>query len=631
MSVLNVALAGNPNTGKSTIFNALTGARQHIGNWPGVTVDKKMGQYAKGNKQINIIDLPGTYSLSAYSLEEKIVKDYLVQEKPDMVVNVVDASNIERNLYLTVQLLEMGIPTIVNLNMMDEAKSKGYDINLNALGKQLGVTVISSVATNKQGLNQLVNSLDPSAALLPGKADSRLLAEHLQQIENIKKTEKDTELIEERIIEARYEFINKVLEKALVINEAVESWHDKLDNLFTNRLLGIPIFIGIMYMMFQLTFAWVGQPVSDLLDELVNGILLEWVGGAMAAMGTAEWLQSLVADGIIGGVGSVVVFVPLIFTLFFLISFLDGTGYMARVAFIMDRAMRRIGLSGKAFLPMLVGFGCSVPAIMGARALDTEKDRRIAILIAPFMSCGARLPVYALFAALFFPGSESTVVLSLYLLGIVIAIVMGLIFKSTYFKGDAEPFLMELPPYRIPTLRTVLLQTWEKGKGFLVKAGTIIFSMSVIIWFLSSYNLSGSADIADSFLAAIGGVIAPLFALHGFGTWQTGVAVLTGILAKEAVVSTLGVIYGISEVAEEAVQAATQLQGSIGATFTALSAYAFLVFTLLYTPCMAALGTIKKELGSFKWALFAAAYTFAVAWLVSLLIYWIGLLLGFGG
>jgi ferrous iron transport protein B len=631
MSVLTVALAGNPNTGKSTIFNALTGSRQRIGNWPGVTVDKKIGQLNKGNKQITIIDLPGTYSLSAYSLEEKIVKEYLLGEKPDLVVNVVDASNIERNLYLTVQLLEMGIPTIVNLNMMDEAKAKGYDINLATLGKHLGVKVISTVATGKDGLKQLVETLDHASVPQPSKTDSRLLAGHLEQLESLKKATDDKESIEEKIIEARYDFINKVLEKALVINQAKETWGEKLDNVFTNRVLGIPIFIAIMYLMFQLTFAWVGQPLSDLLDGFIGGTLTDWAAGAMVALGTAEWLQSLVVDGIIGGVGSVLVFVPLIFTLFFFISFLDGTGYMARVAFIMDRAMRRIGLSGKAFLPMLIGFGCSVPAIMGARALDTEKDRRIAVLIAPFMSCGARLPVYALFAALFFPGRESGVVLSLYLLGIAIAIIMGLTFKSTYFKGDAEPFLMELPPYRIPTLKTVLLQTWEKGKGFLTKAGTIIFSMSVVIWFLSSYNFSGPAEIADSLLASIGAVIAPLFTFHGFGTWQTGVAVLTGILAKEAVVSTLGVIYGISELAEEATSAATQLQGSLGATFTGLSAYAFMVFTLLYTPCMAALGTVKKELGSVKWALFAAGYTFAVAWIVSLVIYRVGLLLGLGG
>lgn len=631
MSVLTVALTGNPNTGKSTIFNALTGSRQHIGNWPGVTVDKKVGYLNKGTGQIKIIDLPGTYSLSAYSLEEKIVKDYLAGEKPDLVVNVVDASNIERNLYLTVQLLEMGIPTLVNLNMMDEAKARGYDINMAVLGEHLGVQVISSVATGKNGLRKLVDTLNPAALPQNGATGSKLLAAHMKKLESIRKSGKDSQLIEEEIIEARYDFINQVLQKALTVNDAAESWNDKLDNLFTHRMLGIPIFIAVMYVMFQLTFSWVGQPLSDLLDGFVGGTLTDWTSEALAALGTAGWLQSLVTDGIIAGVGSVVVFVPLIFTLFFFISFLDGTGYMARVAFIMDRAMRKIGLSGKAFLPMLIGFGCSVPAIMGARALDTEKDRRIAALIAPFMSCGARLPVYALFAALFYPGRESVVVLSLYLLGIIVAIVMGLVFKSTYFKGDAEPFLMELPPYRIPTLKTVLLQTWEKGRGFLTKAGTIIFSMSVVIWFLSSYNLSGPADIADSLLAAIGGVIAPIFTWHGFGTWQTGVAVLTGILAKEAVVSTLGVIYGISELAEDAANAATQLQGSIGATFTGLSAYAFMVFTLLYTPCMAALGTIKKELGSWKWALFSAGYTFAVAWIVSLLVYRGGLLLGLGG
>ncbi|MEG6617000.1 ferrous iron transport protein B [Peptococcaceae bacterium 1198_IL3148] len=628
MSVITVALTGNPNTGKSTIFNALTGARQHIGNWPGVTVDKKVGHMTKGSQQITVIDLPGTYSLSAYSIEEKIVKDYLVKEKPDMVVNVVDASNLERNLYLTVQLLELGIPAVVNLNMMDEAKAKGHHINLDVLRKNLGVPVISSVATSKKGLHQLINSIDHH--VVNKQIKSPLLVEHLSNIEAIKNSNKDHDTIEEEIIESRYNFINKVLSDALVIQQGVTSWQDKLDNIITHRLLGFPIFIAVLYAIFEITFTWVGQPISDFLDGFIGGTLTDWTAGALLAAGAAEWLQSLVIDGIIAGVGAVLVFVPLIFTLFLLISFLDGTGYMARVAFIMDRAMRRIGLSGKSILPMLVGFGCTVPAIMGARALDSERDRKITILIAPFMSCGARLPVYALFAVLFFPGQESKVILSLYLLGIVIAIAMGLIFKSTILKGESEPFLMELPPYRIPTLRTVLIQTWEKGKGFLVKAGTIIFSMSVVIWLLSSYNFSGPAEINESILATIGKIIGPIFTLHGFGSWEAGVAVITGILAKEAVVSTLGVLYGVAEVAEEAVVAATQLQGTIGATFTSLSAYAFMVFVLLYTPCMAVIGTFKKELGSWKWTIFAAAYPFVLAWLISLIIYQGGLLLGFG-
>jgi ferrous iron transport protein B len=630
MSVMTVALTGNPNTGKSTIFNALTGARQHIGNWPGVTVDKKVGQMSKGDQQITVIDLPGTYSLSAYSIEEKIVKEYLIEEKPDVVVNVVDASNIERNLYFTVQLLELGTPAIVNLNMMDEAEAKGYRVDMELLRKNLGVPVVSSVATNNNGLRQLIDSIDP-ILIKKKQVQSPLLAEHLSNIEAINNSGKDQDIIEEEIIESRYDFVNKVLAEALVVNEGVTSWHDKLDNIITHRLLGIPIFIAVLYAIFELTFTWIGQPISDLLDEFVGGTLTDWVAGALVAVGAAEWLQSLVVDGIIAGVGGVIVFVPLIFTLFLLISFLDGTGYMARVAFIMDRAMRRIGLSGKSILPMLIGFGCTVPAVMGARAMDSERDRKITILIAPFMSCGARLPVYALFAVLFFPGQESKIVLSLYLLGIIIAIMMGIIFKSTILKGDSEPFLMELPPYRIPTLRTVLIQTWEKGKGFLVKAGTIIFSMSVVIWFLSSYNFFGPAEMSESLLAAIGKIIAPIFTFHGFGTWEAGVAVMTGILAKEAVVSTLGVLYGVAEIAEDAVEAATQLQTTIGVSFTSLSAYAFMVFTLLYTPCMAVLGTVKKELNSWKWTLFAAAYPFALAWLISLIIYQGGLLLGFGG
>ncbi|OPY59307.1 MAG: Ferrous iron transport protein B [Pelotomaculum sp. PtaU1.Bin035] len=628
MSVITVALAGNPNTGKSTIFNALTGARQHIGNWPGVTVEKRVGKITKGDRQINIIDLPGTYSLNQYSLEEKIVNDYLLQEKPDLVINIVDASNIERNLYLTLQLLEKGVPTVVNLNMMDEARIKGYQVDIEVLSEYLGVPVISTVATSKKGISQLTDLLNASAEAESANAGGSLFAGYLEELARLKESQKDGDIEGDEIIEARYHYINKMLDKALVKDEERVSLSERLDEIITNHILGIPIFLGIMYLMFQLTFAWVGQPISDWLDEFINGTLAEFVDGALMSAGAAEWLHSLVIDGIVGGVGSVIVFVPLIFTLFLLISILDGTGYMARVAFIMDQAMRSIGLSGKAFLPMLIGFGCSVPAVMGCRALDSERDRRTAIMIAPFMSCGARLPVYAFFAAIFFPGNESAVTLSLYILGIIVAIIMALVFKKTLFKGAVEPFLMEMPPYRIPTLQTVLLQTWEKGKGFLVRAGTIIFSMSVIIWVLSSYNFSGPAEINDSLLAAIGGVIAHIFAFHGFGSWETGVAVLTGILAKEAVVSTLGVVYGVAELAEEAGEAAMQLQDSIGAVFTGLSAYAFLVFTLLYTPCMAVIGTFKKELGSWKWTLFAALYPFILAWLIALLVYQGGLLLG---
>ena len=350
----------------------------------------------------------------------------------------------------------------------------------------------------------------------------------------------------------------------------------------------------------------------------------------MASLEVADWMQSLVLDGIIAGVGGVLTFVPLIFTLFFCLSFLDGTGYMSRVAFIMDPIMRRVGLTGKGVMPLIMGFGCAVPAIMGARALDSEKDRKIAILVTPFLTCGAKLPIMALFAAVFFPQQATNVVFSIYIAGILAVMLMAKLLNRVMFKKEESTFLLELPPYRFPDMRTVLLETWDKGKGFLIKAGTIIFAMSIVIWFLSNYNFSGMVDMEDSFLASIGGVVAHLFAWHGFATWEAGAAVITGILAKEAVVSTLGVLYGVAEVSEEAMEAAGQMQGSLGIAFTSLSAYAFMIFAALYTPCMTALGTIKKEIATWKWTLFSAVYTFMVAWVISLLVYQIGLLLGFG-
>ncbi len=626
MPVINVALAGNPNTGKTTLFNALTGAQQRIGNWPGVTVEKVVGQIKKGGKVISIVDLPGTYTLAGYSLEEKIVVDYITKEKPDLVVNVVDASNLERNLYLTIQLIELGRPMLVVLNMIDEAQGKGFEIDTQSLSHHLGVPVVTTVASRKDGVQRLLEQFDISAQPPQAAADS-LLPAYLERNRSLAAAQ-----LEEAQIEARYAFIGQILEQA-VKKESTDQrgWSEKLDDILTNRLLGIPIFLAIMYFLFELSFSWVGSPLSDLLDVLINEKLAAWTIEVMTAAGAADWLSSLLVDGVIAGVGGVLVFVPIIFTLFLLISFVEGTGYMARGAFIMDQAMRRLGLSGKAFLPMLMGFGCSVPAIMGARILDTERDRRVTMLITPLMSCSARLPVYALLAAVFFAGKETPVIFSLYLLGIVFAILMGILFKSTILKGESEPLILELPPYRMPALRTVVLQTWERGKGFLIKAGTIIFSMSVLLWFLCGYNLSGPAEIQDSLAAAIGGVIAPLFALHGFANWESGVALLTGIMAKEAVVSTMAIVYGAGELASEAPEMVTQIQAVMSSVFTPLAAYAFLVFNLLYTPCMAALATLRKEFGSWKWTLFAAGYPFVLAWLVSLVIYQSGLRLGWGG
>lgn len=624
MSALTVALAGNPNTGKTTIFNALTGARQHIGNWPGVTVEKVVGQVKKGDKLITVIDLPGTYSLSAYSLEEKIVADYISGEKPDILVNVVDASNLERNLYLTIQLLELGAPLIISLNMVDEAQRKGLAIDPEALSRHLGVPVVTTIATRKVGLDRLIEKFIESNET-PNQI-SDMVAAQLAVIKKLSNAGKEDELIE-----ARYNLIGQLVNTIVKTSgEPGKSLSDKLDKVLTNRILGIPIFLGIMFLMFETTFTWVGQPLTDGLGGWVDGWLVEWAAGVLTGLGVASWLESLIVDGIIAGVGGVLIFIPLIFTLFLIISFLDGTGYMARVAFIMDRVMRKIGLSGKVFLPLMVGFGCSVPAVMGTRVVDSERDRRVAVLISPLMSCSARLPVYALFAAIFFVGSESLVVMSLYLLGVIIAILTGIVLKATILKGEPEPFIMELPPYRLPTPQVLLMQTWEKGKGFLIRAGTIIFSMSVLIWFLSNYNLKGTAEIENSLLASLGGVIAPIFTFHGFAGWEAGVAILTGIMAKEVVVATLGIIYSVGALSEETTLVAAQMQGVISTHFTALSAYAFLVFTLLYTPCIAALGIIKKELNSWKWTFFAAGYMFALAWVVSLVIYQGGRLLGLG-
>ncbi|MBM7867681.1 ferrous iron transport protein B [Heliobacterium gestii] len=626
MSAITIALAGNPNTGKTTLFNALTGAHQHIGNWPGVTVEKAIGQLKKEDKTFTIVDLPGTYSISAYSLEEKIVADYLQKEKPDVVVNVVDASNLERNLYLTMQLIEAGAPLMIALNMVDDAKQKGMQIDIESLSRCLGVPIVPTVASRKEGLKDLVERFSPAIATAKAQ-QAPALSDYLALAESLR-TAND----EDSLIEGRYHFISQVLEQSVRIDgPQEESFSNTLDNILTHRVLGIPIFLGIMYLMFEIAFSWIGKPLQDLLDDWISGPVSDFVSESLVSLGVADWLQSLVVDGIIAGVGSVLAFVPLIFTLFLFISILDGSGYMARVAFIMDQAMRKIGLSGKAFMPMLIGFGCSVPAIMGARVLDSERDRRVAALIAPLMSCSARLPIYALFTALFFTENETLIIFSLYVLGIALAILMGILFKKTILKGESEPFVMELPPYRLPALHTVLIQTWEKGKGFLIKAGTIIFSMSVVLWFLSNYNFDGPAEMQDSFLAAIGGFIAPLFTFHGFGSWEAGVAVLTGILAKEAVVSTLGIVYGIGELSGDAVDAATQLMPVAQVHFTALSAYAFMVFTLIYTPCMAAMATLKKELGSWKWTLLGAVYPLVLAWLVSLVVYQVGLLLGFGG
>lgn len=629
---LSVALTGNPNTGKSTIFNELTGARQKIGNWPGVTVDKKVGYVRHNDKDIMIVDLPGTYSVNARSPEERIVIDYLMENHTDLVVDVVDSSNIERNLFLTLQLLEKGIPLIIDLNMQDEAKKRGIKIDVKKLENFLGFPVLLTVARDGSSLKNMLNVF--TSISMEGYGASEKLQAHIAKVKEIESAVTDEKARQEQLIELRYAFIDEILRASVTFSHVGATTSEKIDHVLANGILAIPAFLLIMYAVFQITFEWIGQPIADFVDELVNDQFLGWASETLADAGVADWMQSLVCDGIIGGVGSVITFVPLIFILFFCLSFLDGTGYMARVAFIMDPIMRRCGLTGKGVMPLMMGFGCGVPSIMGARALDTEKDRMLSIMAAPFLTCGAKLPIMALFAAMFFPDDAANVVFAMYVVGVIMAIVSTKILSHTTFKDDNSTFLLELPPYRMPDMKTVLLETWDKGKGYLVKAGTIIFLGCVILWFLSAFNSEGMVeDLNDSFLAAIGSVIGSLFVFQGFGNWEAGAAVLSGVLAKESVVSTIGILYGMPDIsaeAEDAVETAEAMLGTgMGSAFTPLSAIAFMVFSQLYTPCVTALGTIKKEAGDFKWMVFAAVYMFVLAWVVSLLVYQIGSLLGF--
>ena len=633
MSTMSVALTGNPNTGKSTIFNELTGMRQKIGNWPGVTVDKKMGVVNYKDRVITVVDLPGTYSINARSAEEQVVIDYFKTTMPDLAVDVIDSSNIERNLFLTVQLLEEGIPLLIDLNMQDEAERKGIRINIQKLEEALGMPVVQTVGRSKKSIQKLIEIF--TTTVMSNYRPSAMVEEHKAKATELKKSGLSAEELDEKLIELRYDLIDKIMKKAVVVENVGLSTSEKIDRVLANGVLALPILLGILYLVFCIAFTWIGQPLADAVGDWIGGPFTDWINDAMESAGVAEWLKSLIADGIVAGVGNVINFVPLIFTLFFMLSFLDGTGYMARVAFIMDPIMRRVGLTGKGIMPLIVGFGCGVPAIMGARALDSEKDRLTSILITPFLTCSAKLPIMALFAAMFFPEHAANLVFSMYIIGIVVAIIMAKVLGITAFRSQGSTFLLELPPYRMPDMKTVLLETWDKGKGYLIKAGTIIFAMSVAIWFLSNYNADGATDeMSESFLASIGGGMSHLFALHGCGTWESGAAVVTGIMAKESVVSTLGILYGVGDVsteAEDAAETATQFAGSMGTAFTAASALAFMVFSQLYTPCMTSLGTIKKETGKWRWMFFAALYTFGVAWVVSLLVYWGACAFGMNG
>ncbi|GFP75200.1 ferrous iron transport protein B [Clostridium fungisolvens] len=583
-----VALLGNPNVGKTTLFNALTGSNQYVGNWPGVTVEKKEGKL----NNIKIVDLPGIYAMDTFSNEEKVSKSFLENENVDLIINIVDASNLDRNLYLTLQLKQFKKPIVVLLNMVDVAEKKGFKIDYKALEEKLKVKVIPMVASKKKGIDHVKNMLVNNE--LPLTIDDN---------DYYFNSEKDA-----------YTFIDGIIDSSRMKNGRGNlSFTDKIDRIVLNPFLAYPIFIAIMIFMFQFTFAWVGQPLADLLDGILNNNIIPFLSNLLS--GTAPWFQSLIVDGIVAGVGGIMTFLPIIMALFLCVSALEDSGYMARSAFIMDSLMRKAGLSGKAFIPMLMGFGCNVPAIMSARTLESEKDRKLTALLIPLMSCNARLPIYAVFAPLFFGSKAGLVVGGLYFLGIVVAFLVGMLFKNTLFKKDEEPFIIELPEYKIPEFRTVMKNTWDKGKGFLAKAGTIIFAMTVLIWLLQSFNFSGKVnDINQSFLFNIGNFLAPIFAPLGFGNWQASVSLLTGILAKETVVSTMTVIYG------------GNLDAAIASTFTTVSALGFMVFVLLYTSCVTALGTMKKEYGT-KMAVFSASYQFVLAWVGAFVVFTIGKLI----
>lgn len=630
MGMVSVALTGNPNTGKSTIFNELTGIRQKIGNWPGVTVDRKQGYASHRGRAIAVMDLPGTYSINARSPEERIVEEYLTREKPDIVVDVIDSSNMERNLFLCLQLLEHRIPVLLDLNMHDEAQRKGIEISADRLSRLLGMPVVQTVGRSRKSTEKLLDLF--TSTVMSEYRNSPEVEAYIAHLDELKRSIADPEQREEAVMEARYAFIDRIVAETVTCHQMSADRSEMIDRVLANGAGSILVLLLMLYLIFQITFTWIGQPVADWLDGFLNEAVLPSAGAALASLGVAEWMQSLICDGIIAGVGGILTFVPLIFTLFFCLSFLDGTGYMARVAFVLDPLMRRIGLSGKALMPIMCGFGCAVPGIMGARALDSRRDRMITILVTPFLTCGAKLPVLALFGAVFFGERAADVVFAMYLFGILGAMGASALYARTLFRDDGASFVLELPPYRWPDMKTVLLETWDKGKGYLVKAGTIILSMSVLIWFLSGYNAAGPVeDMSDSFLAAVGGWMSTLFVFHGFDTWEAGSAVISGIMAKEAVVSTIGILYGLPDLSpdmEEAEMVTTVAGTGLAAAFTAASALAFMVFSQLYTPCMTALGTIKKETNSWYWMGFSAVSQFVIAWAVSLVVYRIALALG---
>ena len=663
-----LAIIGNPNSGKTTLFNRLTGSNQHVGNWPGVTVDRKTGHINYQGKRTDVVDLPGIYSLSPYTQEEIIAREFVLSDDLDGILNIVDATNLERNLYLTMQLIGLGLPMVVALNFIDDVEAQDIHIDCARLSERLGVPVFPISARRGLGMDALLQAVtgemqppthQPSylhgvgAAIRRGaeileatdiRACSRpfyaakLLEDDPQIVSHVQLTPEQRKEMDDladalsaheighdhemMFADAVYDYIEDIVRNSVHKPDHPKlTPTDRIDRVVINKWLAVPIFIAIMALMFWTTFGPIGEGLKSLLETLIQGMLAPWLENTLLALGASDWVIGLTCDGIIGGVGGVVSFLPQIVILFFFLSMLEDTGYLARIAFIMDTLLRRIGLSGKSFVPMLMGFGCTTPAVMAARTMENEKDRRMTIMLTPFMSCGAKLPVYALVAGAIFGRNAGLVIISLYVFGILMSIFAGFLLKKTVFHDVSSGFVLELPPYRLPTFKGTVRGMWDKAKDFITKAGTVIFLMSIVIWVLQNFTptFAVAASPESSILGVFGRFIAPIFAPLGFGEWQASVSLLTGLVAKEAVVSTMSVLYGVSASAD----LATILTG----VFSPVAAYAFLIFILLYMPCMSAFATIKREMGGWRWALGAAAFQTCLAWLTAFVVYHIGMLL----
>lgn len=703
----HIALVGNPNCGKTTLFNAVTGSSQYVGNWPGVTVEKKEGKFRHNGLDVVMVDLPGIYSLSPYTPEEIVSRSYVLESPPDLIINIVDATNLERNLYLTTQLAELGRPMIIALNMIDMLRSRGVQIDTKALEKQLGIPVCPISAAKSKGIDELIHrsmhmlhdiahvesvknegTFQSRAAVLHSELHSlhtdlntqmesyhpvvksfyewnitsaiEAIEDIIVAIPSVKKTVRftavkifegdpltigsleidkeqrklidsildsvrETEFVDRQmmIADQRYKFICKLCDTVVKKSKfPTVSMSDKIDRVLTHKFLAIPMFFAIMMVIFFATFGSFGSFLTDKVDLLINTIIADAIRNALTNVGAASWAISLLCDGMIAGVGAVISFLPQIMLLFFFLSILEDSGYMSRAAFIMDRPLRKIGLNGRSFVPMLMGFGCTVPAVLATRTLENERDKCLTILLTPFMSCSAKMPVYAMFIHAFFPKHRALIVFAIYILGILLSVLTGFILKHTAFKGDEATFVLELPPYRLPTPKGLALHVWERLKDFLQKAGTILLAASVIIWFLQSFDLSLdiTSDSSNSILAMLGTAVAPIFAPLGFGFWQAGVALLTGIAAKESVVSTFGILFAA---ADDTAQAA-----ALSSVFSPLAAFSFMVFVLLYIPCFAAVSTIAKELRSVRYTILSICIQLGSAWVISFLVYQCGSLLG---